>query len=230
MKNKNIFWGMFFVAAAALIVVNQMGYFASVNMFGVVLSVFLGCIMISNIVKLSWPGILFPAAFLCIIYAEPLGIEAITPWTVLLAALLGSIGLSMIFRKKPRWQEKHPEMKWAENTSSVSGEHIYIKNRFGSSTKYVKSQDFSKAELFCSFGESSIYFDEVQIQGETAEIFVDSSFGETTIYLPKEWHVINNIHFSFADVKEMGNCAHEGIPKVMLSGSASFGDVKIVYI
>ena len=44
--------------------------------------------------------ILFSIAFICIIYDDWLGITALTPWTVLGAALLGSIGLSLIFKKK----------------------------------------------------------------------------------------------------------------------------------
>mgnify|MGYP006893000712 FL=1 len=46
-------------------------------------------------------------AFICIIYDDWLGITALTPWTVLGAALLGSIGLSLIFKKKERTQPFH---------------------------------------------------------------------------------------------------------------------------
>ena len=45
---------------------------------------------------------LFSLAFAAILFDEALGIEAITPWPVLGAALLGTIGLNMIFNKNKR--------------------------------------------------------------------------------------------------------------------------------
>ncbi|MBO0528685.1 hypothetical protein EXQ29_10995 [Clostridium botulinum] len=48
-------------------------------------------------------SVLFPIAFICIIYDKQLGITNITPWTVLIGALLSSIGLSMVFHKRIKW-------------------------------------------------------------------------------------------------------------------------------
>ena len=42
---------------------------------------------------------LFSLAFLIIVNDELLGLEAITPWPVLGAALLGSLGLNLLFPK-----------------------------------------------------------------------------------------------------------------------------------
>ena len=42
----------------------------------------------------------FPLPFLAIIYAKPLGMQAITPWTLLATTLLISIGISMVYRPK----------------------------------------------------------------------------------------------------------------------------------
>lgn len=78
-------------------VISKLGYFPDINAFSLILTVFLVVIIAKSIPHLNFSGILFPIAFICIIYARQLGITAITPWTVLIAALFGSIGLSMIF-------------------------------------------------------------------------------------------------------------------------------------
>ena len=61
-----------------------------------------GVALVKSLRKLEWTGILFSLAFLAIIYADMLHIEHLTPWPVLGAALLGSIGLNMIFHKNPQ--------------------------------------------------------------------------------------------------------------------------------
>ena len=241
-KNKGLFWGLLLVFGAIFVVVGKLGYFKEVNTIGIVISVLLVCYMIRSIVKVSFSGILFPAAFLCIIYDKQLGLEAITPWTVLFAALLGSIGLSMIFHKKPKhkeitdhsdyWEKKHWHDHWCHggNADELSGEYVFSMHRFTGATQYIRSTDVVKAELKNSFGESSYYFDEVKTKEDYAEIYVDNSFGELNLYLPKEWTVVNEVSAWLGEVREQGNNRGEEAPVVKVKGSVSFGEVKIIYI
>ncbi|MGL4912698.1 MAG: LiaF transmembrane domain-containing protein, partial [Romboutsia sp.] len=97
MKQRRIFGGVLLILGAISLVLNQLGYFEGVNLFSIVVTIFLISIIAKNLFKMNFWGILFPIAFICIIYDKQLGITAITPWTVLIAALLGSVGLSMIF-------------------------------------------------------------------------------------------------------------------------------------
>jgi hypothetical protein len=55
---------------------------------------------VKSLLRINFAGILFSIAFICIIYDKQLGITAATPWTVLIAALLGSIGY---FNEKYNW-------------------------------------------------------------------------------------------------------------------------------
>ena len=103
MRERNIFWGILFVLGAIGLVIGKMGFLSDVNPFSLGFSVILGAIIIDSLFRLNYAGILFPIAFLCIIYDKQLGITALTPWTVLIAALFGSIGLSMIFPKKNKF-------------------------------------------------------------------------------------------------------------------------------
>ena len=115
-KGKNIFWGLLFVLGAVFILVNRLGYFEGISIVTVIFTIIIAGALIDSIFHRSFGGILFSLAFLCILYDELLGIENLTPWPVLAAALCGTIGLNMIFKEKKRnWKcEKHFE--WDNET------------------------------------------------------------------------------------------------------------------
>ena len=97
-KGKNIFWGLLFVLGAVFILVNRLGYFEGISIVTVIFTIIIAGALIDSIFHRSFGGILFSLAFLCILYDELLGIENLTPWPVLAAALCGTIGLNMIFK------------------------------------------------------------------------------------------------------------------------------------
>ncbi len=59
----------------------------------IILTIFIVAIAIKSLATRNVSVLMFSIVFLCIIYSETLGIESITPWPVLGAALLLSIGL-----------------------------------------------------------------------------------------------------------------------------------------
>lgn len=237
MKIKNVFWGIFFLAAAILVIVNQLGYLTGINLFSLICTIFLICIIIKSAMYLNFGGILFPFAILGIIYAEPLGIQELVPWPILAAALFATIGLSFLFHRawNQRWQEYknkyHNEEGFEQIINDADSETVKCKVSFGSSIKYVNTEDFKKGYFFCSFGAMKIYFDNAKIKGEEAEIYVENSFGGMELYLPKEWNVINGINCSLAGVEEKNSKPYkEGAPVVKLKGKASFSGIEIIYI
>ena len=105
MKKNNIYWGMIFIIMAALIVVNGLGLIEGVGVWSIIFTVLFGAALLDGIVRLQATTILFSLAFLAIVWSEQLHIESITPWPILFAALLGSIGINMIFGKKnKKWK------------------------------------------------------------------------------------------------------------------------------
>ena len=99
---KKIFWGIILVLAAVFLLVSQMGLIPELNIgfWTIVWTIVSAAILINGIAKFQFSGIFFGLAFLGIIYDEPLGISAITPWPILGAALLLSIGCNMLFPKR----------------------------------------------------------------------------------------------------------------------------------
>lgn len=229
-----ILWGIFFVLAAVYVIVSKYAKLPDISVFSIILTVLFASILVEGIRKLDFWKILFPIAFICIIYAKPLGITELVPWTVLGAALLGSIGLSMIFKKKNHWGcssgDEYGRGIASSGNEQLSGERIWIKNSFGSGIKYVNSDNFCNAELENSFGSLTVYFDNAVIQGGSAYVNLENSFGETELYIPKEWNTINNMERSFGNISEEGRPQGTSASTLYLRGEASFGSVVIHYI
>ncbi len=234
MKNgKKIFWGVFFILIAVYMIVSKLGMLPDVGVLKILVSVALACVILEGIRRLNFFEILFPVAFLAIMYDETLGIEALTPWTVLAAALFGSIGLSMIFRVR----KKSARARWNDNggaggesTQHISGEQIWLKNNFGEAIRYINSDDFHDAHLEKNFGSMSAYFDNVLVQGGEAYIEIDNNFGELSLYLPKEWQVQNNLEHSFVAIHEKGKNEGSSSTLVRLDGDTNFGEIHIIYV
>lgn len=238
-KGRNIFWGVLLILAAAYLVVSQLGLLPEVSVMKVLMTMFCIALIIDGIRYLNFYQILFPIAFIGCIYDKVLGITRITPWTLLTAALLGSIGLTMLFGKK----KHHYNVQWEgyNGTSGVNGntgksseqcneEQVCCENNFGSAIRYVNSDNFKNAHLENNFGSMSIYFDNAIIQDGSAYVNVENNFGETNLYIPKEWKVQNNLDRAFGGVHEKGR--YEGTSNTILyiNGSANFGVINIHYV
>lgn len=228
MKKERIFWGLFFIAAAFLLLAGNLGVFKEISVWTIILSVFFAATTLKSLFHRNIPGVLFSLAFLAMVHARLLGIEAITPWPILGAALLGSIGVSIIYHPKHHFVHRH----WEENETieTIMENDMEFSTSFGSSIKYVNSDDFKRARLNCSFGGLKVYFDNALIQNDQAVIEIQASFSGVELYLPKSWSVVNHLETSFADLEEKNMNNTAGSPVVTLVGSISFSGVTIVYI
>lgn len=234
-RGKNIFWGILLILGAIFIVINKLGYFQDISVVTVIFTIVIAGALIDSIFHRSFGGILFSLAFLCILYDKPLGIEALTPWPVLAAALLGTIGLDMIFKGKKRsWSnESHREWnneKYKEVIDEESDEWVNCDVSFSSAVKYINCTNFKKADLEVSFGSLSVYFDNAVLSGGRAMVDVDVSFGDMKLYIPKSWKVVMNLDNAFGGCKEHGTCSQSEENVLMLNGDVSFGALEIYYI
>lgn len=232
MKKERIFWGMFFIVSAVFLIVSRMGMLGDISVFSILLTVFFVACLIKSIAHRSITGVLFSAAFLCIVYAKPLGIEAVTPWPVLGAALLGSIGCSFLFHPKKRFYnyEGTHHMGMEESIETVDGAQMEFSSTFSGSIKYVNSDDFQSANLHCSFGSLKVYFDNAVIQKGEAVLNLDVAFAGVELYIPKDWTVVNKVNAAFGGIDEKNRNYSTGAPVVRLCGKVSFGGVEIIYV
>ena len=229
MKKEKIFWGLFFICAAIFMLVGRMGIFVGVNIFSIFITIFLVACLVKSIMHVEFGGILFSLAFLAIIYDRQLGIETITPWPILGAAVFGTIGLSMIFHNKHHWSHYHHE-EYFNTVEEDNSNAVDVNASFGSVVKYVNSDDFERANINCTFGAAKVYFDHAMIPSGSAVINLHVSFAGVELYIPRTWKVVNNADVSFGAIDEKNRSAGMDTPVVTLIGSSSFAGIQIIYV
>lgn len=232
MKKERIYWGALFILASIALIINKLGYFSDVNMFSIVATIFLVGIMIKSIMHVNFSGIFFPLAFICIIYDKQLGITELTPWTVLIAALLGTIGFSIIFHKPSKWNNK--KINWDSDEFEIidieDESHVRLETSFASSIKYVNTDKFKQANLECSFGSMKVYFDNAILDEGKGIVKLEASFSVVELYIPKTWTVEDRSNVSFGGINEKNR--NEGTPDntLVIVGDISFSGVDIIYV
>lgn len=247
-KIKEILWGIGLVAAAVYIVMNQMHLLSFHLGLGTIFwTAVFGILLINSIAGKSIFGMVFSVTFLLIVYAGPLHITKIVPWTLLLAACLVYAGLCLIFSKGWRrgtsffinhhqirhdrdWEDG--EFKTAGNSSSSRNEddrNIVINQRLSEVSRYVHSQNLESVTINSTLGETNVYLDSAKAAGDTVLINLNASMGEVVIYLPLSWQIEDHLAAVFGEV-EINGTSTGGGPKVILQGSSKFGEVTINYV
>lgn len=224
---KKIFWGLFFILSAAFVIVNQLGYFTNLGLWTLLFTIFIIPVFVTSLFKLNYFGLLFSLAFTGIVYSEPLGLQTITPWPILLAALFGSIGLTIMFTKK------HKPKKHSDEYDQVINGHdeniVDVNVNFGSVIKYVNSDNFETANLGCNFGALKVYFDNARVK-DNATINLDVSFAGVELFVPKDWKIISNVNISLAAVDQQNSPGPKPTKTIKLQGKVHLAGVEITYV
>lgn len=234
---KKIFWGVLFLLGAIALLLGRLGYLEGLNFWSVFFSIVLLGLLTDGILGRSFGQILFSLACLIILNDELLHLEMITPWPVLGAALLGTIGLNILFPK--RWKYKnHPVPPYPQNgcrpgkkeEEILSGEEIRYETSFGYAVKYVVGSNISRIFLESSFGNLEVYFTDASLKDNTAHARVECSFGNLELYVPADWNVVINVGQAFGRVEESGYGNPSGVNTLYLEGEVSFGHVEVHHI
>ncbi|MEQ8155554.1 MAG: hypothetical protein ABRQ25_11825 [Clostridiaceae bacterium] len=234
MKNRNWFWGFFFLLSAIFVIASQPGAFGHVGFLSILATVLLAALFIESLIKLNFFGTFIPLAFLYIIYWEPLDLVYISPWLLIFAAILASIGFSILFGRHP---EKPIHFHggndcFKKSNESTDDNNPYAKVKFGASSKYLHSDCLKSGQFTVSFGALEVFFDQAQLSSEGAEIFIDCSFGAVKLYVPRHWRVKDNIQASLGgmDNNSRSSQASENSPVLTITGSVQFGGIEIHYV
>jgi len=233
MKKDNLFWGLFLIAAAILILVAKLGAFPDMSVIKIFWTLVFSVALVNSIVKLAFPGIFFSLAFLGIIYDAELGITAITPWTILLVALLMSIGSCLIYTpKKKKSVVNHRQVDSSDFVvfDEEDGNQFDFTSSFVGSIKYVNSDNFESANIEAKFAGMKVYFDNAIIQNGHATVNLNVSFAGVELYVPKNWRIDNQMTASFGGVEEKNRPSEADGPILTLRGNVSLGGVTILYI
>lgn len=234
MKGKNIFWGIFFLLSGVFVVATQLGSFGEIGLLSIISTILLASLMVYSIVKLNFFGFFVPMIFLYMIYKVPLALPEVNPWLLFVAALFASIGFSIIFNPHPRKRERiHSECRqYSKINEGLDDNNPDIKVSFSSASKYLHSEGLQSGQFDVSFGELEVFFDQVKLEGNSAEIRVDCSFGSLKLYIPKDWRVNDKVHAAMGAVEtDMRlNKPTDASPVLTIVGNVQLGSIEILYI
>lgn len=230
-----IFWGLFFILSGLLIIINQLGYFTQINILSLVFTILLVAIIIKSVFHGFFGGVFFPLAMIGIIYAEALEITSITPWPILITAFFLSIGFSIIFHKHHHihhfYNHTHNNHEHFEKIVNEDDDSIVETSvSFGSSIKYVNSNNLKRANFSCSFGALKIYFDNTKLDEKGAEIYLNVAFSGVELYIPKNWTVVFSANTNLAGIEEKNRSMPDGKNTITLIGDVNLSGVEIIYI
>lgn len=233
---KNELWGIFFILAAVFVLFGRnLPIFDGISIWRLILGVIMLSTLVEGIKKVNFGEIFFALAVIAIAFDKVLGIEAYTPWPVIGAAVLLTIGFELMFGDKKRghfgiYHNDRKLEKGEKVDEEVSQDEYYgVETAFSTTVKYVSSERLKKADIDNAFGTLSVYFDNATIDGE-AIISVDNSFGRTEIYIPKEWQVrLENDSF-FGGIRMNGECLGTADCTAVIKSDTSFGTIVINYI
>lgn len=233
-KGRNVFWGMLFLIGAIILLIGSSGYLDGFGFWSVLISIGLIGLLVDGITRRSYTTILFSIAFLIIVNDTLLGLTAISPLPVLGAALLGSIGLNMLFPVKKKWNGNYAARQNSSVNSdvidAVTGEEVTLSTRFGEAVKYITCKDLSKVNIDSSFGSLTVYFDNAALKNGVASIYVNNSFASTILYIPSEWKVEIYVNNTLGTTQEKGQSNQHGSNILNIYGDVSFGLLEIRYI
>lgn len=100
MKNKSWFWVLFLLLLAGFIILSQTQFFREINIMSILATVLLAAVIVSRLPKRDYFWIFVPLALLYIMYSKQFKLMYISPWLLILSAVLVSSGFSMLFPRQ----------------------------------------------------------------------------------------------------------------------------------
>lgn len=240
MKNKSWFWGVFLILAAGLAIASQLGGFGYLSVWSLLATIALLALIVYSIASRNAFGIFIPIALLYAIYRVPFNLPRISLWILLIAAVLLSMGIEMIFHNQLKnyrnrhWEKDHHIASNFSHSDQVGDDnHPSISASFTESSRYLHASALQSGNFSVSFGSLNVYMDNVALDPAGANIKVDCSFGSMIIYVPNHWTVNEQIHVSIGDAKnETRFYSAENVDSPVLNvyGNVQFGEIKICHL
>lgn len=243
-KVSRVFWGIFFLACATFVVLNQMGIWTyKLGFWAVVGSIIFLLTLIDGIINLRITESVFSIAFILMIFAQPLHITKLVPWTLLLAALLISIGLGIIFRNRfhtvvyahkkiKNFNDKRKSISDNIFTNTVSndkGAHVVINQTMSDTSRYIHSKELEDITIKAKMSDINVYLDDAEAKGDLVTLNLDTLMCEVTIYLPLSWQIDDQTASGLGAINIYGQ-SNGGGPTLRLLGKQSMGNISIKYI
>lgn len=246
-KWSRIFWGVGLIAAAVFLVIDQLHLLPfTIGFWAIFWTVVFVASLITSVINKNLYGAIFSIAFLVIVYAKPLHIAALSPWTILLVAILVSAGISLIFRNgfKPTIiiNGKKVNSNWSDlinknfkadnvitdNSFGVDSDNVVISGKMTEASRYIHSQNLKTVTIDSLMGDVSVYLDDAKAAGDEVIMNINTSMCDVDVYIPSDWQVENNMQNSLSDV-DIDHSKGTGT-KLILQGRNTMGDLTVKHV
>lgn len=239
MKKKNVSTGLILILVSAIMMASALDLIPNIPWFKLLGSAVFAVGVIKSLAKVNFLGILFCTSIIAWIFEKELMIEHLTPFPLVVAAILLGCGLNMIFGRKQKIvtiQYTDKEGKVHDGIDEVrieewqDGREVVLENIFNSTSKYVNSAAFASARLENNFGSANVYFDNATVYNGEATIDLENNFGRMNIYLPGTWRATISQESAFGHVSIHGEPNRDmDAPHVIINAESNFGELNIFF-
>ncbi len=232
MKNKNIFWGLALIFLAILLILDIFHVFdpltavmGRVSVWTILAGILLISFIVSCLIKGKISRIFIPSAFLLILFEKNLSIlcDALTPelfnnWLILLVAVLFTVGFHILLSPLKK------------RSTAVADVKKHAGGSFGHSTVYIDSETMLPNHIENKLGSCVVYFENIGAFTGSGSIRIENNLGSIQLYVPRTWHIRNEIENVLGGIIVPEREAHENAPTLVLCGKNNLGSVEILDI
>lgn len=230
MKTGKLFWGLGFLLAAVLIILDVVGVIPTllsaageVSVFALILGFILLFYAVARLCKGKISAIFFPLALIFLLFEKNIsmligyeGADLVNNWLVMLIALLLHVGFAILLPSS-KIRRKHVKCSVKSN------------NKFNSSTVYVDCVSFTPNTVENKLGECTVHFQNVdKYQGEQT-LNVSNHLGAMTVNVPSAWTLIIDVDNSMGAV-EAPSSHDGGGPTLYIKGENHMGALEINFV
>ena len=233
MKNYRIFWGIMALLGGVLLLLHLFNIGTAIELIPKLGSVILLAVSITGFVSRNFFSGLLPVSGILYLWRDQIGLPDLNLWLLLAAAALLAAGLSAIFGK---WRHTGRHFNCfsatdSHSTMSDSDEFVSIDSNFSGEARYIRSVNLKQIRIESNFSGIKVYFDQCRLHPDGLTIIMDSNFSGVTLFVPKNWQIIEQCSIFAGSVNKEGlrSDTGESVP-VTLTGEVNFGEVKIIYI
>lgn len=244
-----ILLGLLFICAAVVLVMDQLNLLNfQVGFWALVETVLFAYGVLHGILHRSIFTSLYSLAFLLMIYAKPLHLQSLVPWTILIVATLLGIGLKLIFQKslKPtvvfnssisdREQTSFEAADsgktkniFSNNSAHLDNNRISLTNFCSETSRYVHSQNLETIYIKSVMSDTNLYLDDAKAAGSNVDLTLDASITEINLYIPFNWQINNQLHTNMCELSISGHATSADVT-LTLNGKATMSEITINYV
>lgn len=257
-NNRKIVWGSLFIFLSLYMIAESFYSFEGPSVFTMGFTVFLVVYAITKLFDRNFVEGFLGIGILGYIHYDYLGFTDGSPWVLIAASVLMGLGLQLIFKKqrkpftvhfdkgdfnyKSNFKDvvdveveidDHEELKQESNQNTKeksTQDYIHANTNFSDQKRYIRSDNFTQADLESNFGNLEVYFQGAEFNPSGAVINVEANFGNVTLYLPRTVNVQNNLKAALGSVTGDSSFVSQDAPTVLLQGSANFGKISVRYL